>query len=88
MKDINITEVSSCKTCPYMQREKTNFKDTVYSYLRIEIFLAEFEILFLFICFCWLSFTPVRIANDDNNLKKKNQIKMTTEELENTLLQV
>lgn len=37
--------------------------------------------------FFWLSFTPVRIEDDDNSLKKKSN-KMTTEEFENTLLQV
>lgn len=48
--------------------------------------MTEFEILFVFICFRWLSFTLVRVADDNNS--KKSQINMSIEELENTLQQV
>lgn len=35
--------------------------------------MTEFEILFVFICFRWLSFTLVRVADDNNSKKKSNK---------------
>lgn len=53
---------------------KNYFTDKVYTYLSLELpySMTEFEILSLFICFRWLSFTPVRIRIADDNLKKKS----------------